>query len=60
LRTSLLAGLCSVIVMTSAPGCDQGSSATGSQAKTSEVHTKRNKEMMDYMKNQAKETSPSK
>jgi hypothetical protein len=52
-RTLLLAGLCSAIVMASAPGCDEGTT-TGTQAKTAEAHSKRNKEMGDFMKNEAK------
>jgi hypothetical protein len=57
LKTLLLAGLCSVIVMTSASGCGEGSSATGTQAASSETHAKRNREMLDYMKNGAKGAS---
>ena len=59
-KTLLLAGLCSFIVITSASGCGEGSSATGTQAKSSEAHAKRNREMLDYMKNEAKEASHSK
>ena len=50
-KTLLRAGLWSVIVMTSASGCGEGSSATGTQAASSETHATRNREMLDYMKN---------
>jgi hypothetical protein len=60
LKTLRLAGLCSVIAMTAASGCGDGSSASGTQATPSETHAKRNREMLDYMKDQAKEASPSK
>jgi hypothetical protein len=43
--------------MTSASGCGEGSSTTGTQAASSETHAKRNREMLDYMKNEPKEAS---
>jgi hypothetical protein len=46
--------------MTSAPGCGDGAKATGTQAAPSETHSQRNREMQDFMKNQAQKGSPSK